>query len=98
MTGIIYLVRNKLNNKCYIGSTTTSYNTRIQQHIYNLGRFPHRLMYSKILKYGLENFEFTKLKEYEEIDKDKLKLKELKYIIRFNSFNHGYNIRMPCII
>ena len=93
---LVYKITNKINNKCYIGSTY-NFEKRKSQHIkasknkagnkaYN---YP---LYKAFRKYGLENFTF-------EILEDNIKLidtaaKELSYIEKFNSYTntgHGYN-------
>lgn len=33
--GIIYIFRNKVNGKCYIGQTIQKFKKRLEQHLYN---------------------------------------------------------------
>ena len=93
---LVYKITNKINNKCYIGSTY-NFEQRIKQHIKaskckagnKIYNYP---LYKAFRKYGVENFIF-------EILEDNIKLidiadKELFYINKFNSYANigcGYN-------
>ena len=75
--GYIYCIRNKINNKKYIGQTSEKrgYNHRIHKHKNQLINNKH---YSKNLqedfnKYGMDNFEFFILDEFTFSDKELLK-------------------------
>jgi thymidylate synthase (FAD) len=86
----IYHIRNKINNKSYIGKTDESIRYRFLNHPF----YSHRdgyygvnntYLYNAIKKYGPENFEVGILsKDPEE--------RESKYINEFNSFDEGYNM------
>lgn len=67
--GYIYLFRNKLNNKCYIGKTN-NIKRRYSNHISGkTDSYIHRA----ILKYGIENFEFLIIDTIEKPTKKRIK-------------------------
>ena len=82
----IYLITNKLNNKCYVGqSVDIARRWRQHREAASRGETP---LYKAIQKYGIENFEFSIL---EECLKEELDCKEIQYIERYNSYFEGYN-------
>ena len=89
--GIIYIAKNKINNKCYIGQTTRSLSKRKQEHE------TKALIYSAfemaIQKYGKENFEWKVIDGAD--DQNILNMLERLYIFRYESSvcDWGYNIR-----
>ena len=85
--GIIYLIKNKLNNKCYIGQTIRTLEKRWKEHSNRKGS----ILNNAILKYSPENFDVSVIIE---TDNDKLDELEVKYIIEYNSlYPNGYNIQ-----
>ena len=89
-TGSIYIIRNKCNDKVYIGQTTQSVEERFKQHLKpsQIKRFHYKL-YRAMDKYGKENFYVETLETdipYEQLDN-----KEIYYIEKFDSFKNGYN-------
>lgn len=89
-TGIIYIIKNNLNNKVYIGQTITNIKTRFNQHCKNSTlKSRHYKIYNAIKKYGKENFYIEVLESNIEIDK--LDEREIYYIEKYNSFKKGYN-------
>ena len=88
--GVIYLIRNKINNKIYIGQTINSFNYRYHGNLMTGTRNEH--LKSSIKKYGIENFEII-----EEFDvaysKEELDKLESMYINIYNTTNirYGYN-------
>lgn len=92
----IYIFRNILNNKYYVGQAIRI-RKRLISHIgnYNKARYDNPL-YRAFSKYGLENFEYIILKELEGTDykeiKKQLDILETDYIQQYNSYgNTGYN-------
>lgn len=89
-TGIIYIIKNKLNDKVYIGQTTTDIKTRFNQHCKNSTlKSRNYKLYNAIKKYGKENFYIEILEQ--NIDINKLDEREICYIEKHNSYLKGYN-------
>lgn len=89
-TGIIYIIKNNLNNKVYIGQTITNIKTRFNQHCKNSTlKSRHYKICNAIKKYGKENFYIEVLESNIKIDK--LDEREIYYIEKYNSFKKGYN-------
>lgn len=99
----IYLIRNKINDKIYIGQSL-DINNRLYKHKYHLKNNTHTNSYlqSSFKKYGEKNFEFKKLfeldNELEDVqfvqflldELEILAIKELKTLIQENGFNIQY--------
>lgn len=87
----IYLFRNKINNKVYIGQANDIH-IRFNQHKnqINDGLYFHRAL----LKYGYNNFEYYILESFTFIDKDIQNEREIYFINKFKSNNkdYGYNL------
>lgn len=89
-TGQIYIIKNKINDKVYIGQTTTNYKIRFMQHCKPSSmRTRHYKLYNAIKKYGKENFYIELLET--DIPIEELDNKEIQYIEHYNSFQNGYN-------
>lgn len=88
--GLVYLLQNKLNNKCYIGQTTWSLKSRLGQHRRDAKKRNNKINRA-IYKYGWDTFEnFILDVAYNQIELDEL---EKYYIEKFQSKIYGYNIR-----
>lgn len=92
MKRYIYYIKNKINNKYYIGETK-NFKNRISDH-FSCGLLPnHRKqkypLYQDILKYGKESFEYDIL---EEVNEDESIDKEEYYIKKYDSYYNGYNM------
>lgn len=92
----IYLIKNIINNKCYIGQTL-KLRKRLLTHInlYNNNNRKYPI-YKAFEKYGLNNFDIEILKTYNIDNRKQLKQQlnndEIYYIKKYNSFgNTGYN-------
>lgn len=86
---IIYMIRNKINNKCYIGKSERTFKERYSRSMKN----HHNIHLKKsIAKYGIENFEVIIL-EKEINDYNELCKLEVQYISLYKSYNpkYGYN-------
>ena len=88
--GIIYKIRNKINNKIYIGQTIRKFKKRYSGELEKRTHNEH--LKRSIQKYGIENFEID-----EEFDiaysKEELDKLEDMYIKIYNCCdeNYGYN-------
>ena len=90
--GTIYIIKNKINNKIYIGQTIRNLKYRIKEHERNKSTNKH--LNNAINKYGWNNFEFSCIDTANTLEE--LNLKEIEYIKQYNS-NHrdfGYNIEI----
>lgn len=94
---IVYMVKNLVNGKVYIGKTSTSAEKRFKRHCYEafsknkLGKRNY-YFHSAIVKYGVENFEIIELCEC--LTNNECSDRERFYIKHYNSKNHeiGYNL------
>lgn len=90
--GSIYIIKNKINDKVYIGQTTQSVAERFKQHCKPSEHKRHKYtLYRAMSKYGVENFYYEIIEE--NIPIDELDTKEIYYIEKYNSYvkNNGYN-------
>lgn len=86
----IYLIKSKLNNKCYVGQTI-DYQKRMKEHIYGRNDNRNSIIDRALKKYGIENFEFNIIDiSYDQETADDL---ERKYIKDYKCLRpSGYNI------
>lgn len=98
MIGYIYLIRNVVNHKVYVGQTKQSPQKRWNEHIRasksEIKRSPK--LYNAINKYGLCMFDFEVISEVfgstEKELKDKLNRLEIYFINYYKSTEWGYNL------
>jgi hypothetical protein len=84
----VYMHKNKINNKVYIGITKQK-----PQYRWNDGNgYKTQLFYKAILKYGWDNFEHYIL--FEHLTKQEAEYKEIQLIKKYNSHcgKYGYNV------
>lgn len=85
----VYIIKNDINDKVYIGQTTQPINERFNGHWNNeestVGRAMHEL--------GKEHFSISILDDTAS-NLDELLEKERYFIQKFNSINNGYNTTM----
>lgn len=95
MKAYIYTIKNKVNNKCYVGSTKHP-RQRKSDHFSYLKKGKHHSPYlqNSYNKYGKSSFEFSII---EECDLSTRKERELHYIIIYKAFERdfGYNVYEP---
>jgi len=93
----IYLIRNLINGKVYIGKSKNIY-YRLKDHITRLNtknKNENLHLTNSWHKYGKENFAYVVLEYFEELDEKLLSEKELYYMQKYDSLNRnkGYNLR-----
>lgn len=86
----IYSIRNKINNKMYIGQTS-DYHKRVSHHLSSLRRNKshNRHLQAAFLLYGEDSFEFSIV---EKCNVDMLDEREMFWIEHYDSYNNGYNL------
>ena len=89
--GRIYIIKNTINSKVYIGQTKVSLKLRFQNHLSAARNGKDYVIGKAIRKYGEENFYIELL---EECTIEELNERERYWISYFNSTNNkfGYNI------
>lgn len=89
-TGLIYIIKNTVNDKVYVGQTTTNLNTRFSQHT-KKSTISNRFykLHNAIRKYGKDKFYIEPLET--DIPIEQLNEREIYYIDKFGSCNNGYN-------
>ena len=99
LKGIIYLAKNLINNKVYVGQTINSLTRRKSAHLLAAYSAKDNLYFHKaIKKYGEDSFEWKILKEFNLETKEELKLalnESEKFFITLydsNSSEKGYNL------
>lgn len=93
----IYVIRNLINNKVYIGKSKNIY-IRMKTHVTKLNtksQDENRHLINAWHKYGKDKFDYYVI-EYCEFNESLLKERELYWITIFDSLNRdkGYNLRM----
>ncbi len=83
----IYIIKNKINNKVYIGQTRKTIEARWKKHCQDMFRLDY-LLYRAMRKYGVENFY---IEEIEQCSPEQLNEREIYWIAYYNSFHNGYN-------
>lgn len=87
--GKIYIIRNRINDKVYIGQTTRNLEVRFSEHM-NPAICSHGVkMRDAIFKHGSENFYIELLQD--NIPEDALDDAERYWIAEYNSCLDGYN-------
>lgn len=89
MNGFIYIIRNTINNKVYIGQTRTSVEQRWKEHLRH-AQYGKQIINRAMKKYGVDKFYIEML---ETCDLEDLDYKEMYYIELYNSTDKskGYN-------
>lgn len=94
--GFIYMIKNKSNNKIYIGQTTRNLIKRMYEYksAFNRNLSNNKYLLNSFNKYGFDNFEFSVIDTA--INIDELNEKEIFYIKKYNSIDKkiGYNIEL----
>lgn len=99
--GYIYLVKNKINGKCYIGKTSQTIKKRWAVHVSDK-RGGCRYLHNAIKKYGKDNFSVVELdiadSEKELTSKEKFWIKEYSTLVPkgYNLTGGGEGASNPC--
>lgn len=84
---IIYKITNKINNKCCVGATKHTVESRFFEHMRN-----ETALGLDIIEFGRENFELEELELLDDNCSDKeVRDKENYYIDKYHSIKNGYN-------
>lgn len=86
--GYIYIVRNDVNQKVYIGQTIRTTEIRWSQHKTDAKNGSNLHFHQAIRKYGEEHFHISVI---EECPNELLNEREKYWISFFDSYNNGYN-------
>lgn len=92
MNGFIYIIKNTINNKVYIGQTRTSVNQRWSEHLRH-AKYGDQVINRAMRKYGIDKFYIETL---EICDIKVLDEREMYYIDLYNSTDKskGYNVSL----
>ena len=90
MIGNLYIIRNTVNDKVYIGKTYNTIEQRFKEHKNDARRESrkHNKFQRAIRKHGEDNFYIELLGQFEE---GLLEEKEIEYIAKYDSYYNGYN-------
>ena len=94
MDGLIYLARNKVNDKVYVGQTISSLRRRRNGHIHAALQGSSLYFHRALRKYGIENFEWSVLEVIPDATQEALNDREVNYIAEYQSNQpmRGYNM------
>ena len=87
-TGCIYIFKNQINGKMYIGQSVNP-TMRYKAHIWAATRKENGALYKAINKYGINNFMYGIA--VDNIQQSKLDVYEIAFIASYNTYNNGYN-------
>jgi len=92
--GLIYKITNKVNNKLYIGQTTSTLKTRWKMHkTASRNNRSNSALHSAMAKYGINQFIIEEICSC--FDKEELNLKEIYFIDTLNGLApNGYNLKL----
>lgn len=90
MNGFIYIIRNTVNSKVYIGQTRTSVSQRWKEHLRH-ARYGDQIINRAMKKYGVDKFYIETL---EICDVEVLDYREMYYIDLYDATDKskGYNV------
>jgi hypothetical protein len=91
--GKIYVIRNHINDKVYVGSTTQSLSKRWGEHkkIIRTHNEKQKKLIEAYKSVGVENFYIELVEDHPCENKEQLTAREGYYIRQFDSYNNGLN-------
>lgn len=92
MTGKIYLIRNLINGKGYVGQTTKSLFVRFNRHKYDANKGSDCALHKAFRKYGFENFDIKEVVSCDSLLLDDLEKHYIKFYGTYAPTGHGYNL------
>ena len=92
MTGKIYLIRNVINGKGYVGQTTLGIGRRFAKHAENSRSGIDVALYRAMRKYGAENFTVIEVAACGRELLDDLEKHYIKFYGTASENGHGYNM------
>jgi group I intron endonuclease len=66
--GCIYIIKNRLNERCYVGLTTRAAHVRWLEHVKGVRECSPYPLHRAIRKYGFKAFKFSILEFHETLD------------------------------
>lgn len=84
----IYIIRNTINQKVYIGKTNLSLEKRFNEHIKDSKKekYEKRPLYNAMNKYGADKFSIHLIEETNNPEE-----REIYWIREYDSYKNGYN-------
>lgn len=92
MTGKIYLIRNLVNGKGYVGQTKRSLFVRFSQHKKDAEKRSDTALHRALRKYGPENFEIKEVATCDCALLDDLEKHYVEFYGTYAPTGHGYNL------
>lgn len=91
--GKIYVIRNHINDKVYVGSTTQALSKRFSKHKgdHKSKKTYEYPIYKAMREIGVENFYIELVENYPCKNIDQLNAREGYHIRQYDSFKNGYN-------
>ncbi len=92
--GYIYLIRNLVNGKGYVGQTSSSIEERFSEHVAASNRNCSNALYKAMRKYGIENFFISKVASCDSLLLNDLEKHYIRFYGTFAPTGHGYNLTL----
>lgn len=92
--GLVYIAKNPVNNKCYIGTTTQALSKRRKEHKWHMKSNSHLPLVKAFIKHGFDNFTWKTIDTA--VSRKQLNELEIMYIKKHDSTNrqNGYNVQL----
>ena len=87
ISGIIYCIKNSIDDEVYVGSTTESLHKRMIKHKCDMKRFADKPLYSKMNELGFDKFNIELLEEIKTETRHQLRIAEGRYIVEIGTLN-----------